>query len=115
MLRFAPVAEGLSIDDHLMLRIYRSDAVVALNDTFAARHLRTLVVGDVALHWLPTHPKPLVVTLKECSDPLRVLFEVFDCLLFSLPLIRFRRLIIFVAMALNQLLYRLFDPLRLLL
>jgi hypothetical protein len=79
------------------------------------RHFRALVVGDVTLHRLPAHAKSFFVVLQERSNPLRALLKVLDCLLFPLSLLRFLRLIVFLAMAFNQLLDRLLDPLRLLL
>src|SRR5690606_39570487 len=57
---FLAFANGLGVDDDLVLFIHRSHAVIALNRSLAGGHLGAFVIGDVALHFLvpfpPAHP-----------------------------------------------------------
>lgn len=49
---FLAFAQGLGINNDLMLLIHRGHAVIALNRPFAGGHLGTFVIGDVTLHFL---------------------------------------------------------------
>jgi len=53
-------AEGLSVNDDLVLFIHRGYAVIALDRALAGGHFGTFVIGQIALHFLdslpPAHP-----------------------------------------------------------
>jgi len=46
------LAKGLGIDDDLMLLVYRSQSIVALDRALLSGHLGRFIIGDVAFDFL---------------------------------------------------------------
>ena len=74
-----PRAARQAVDDDLMLLIDQRLGVVTLHDAVAGLHLRGLVVGHIALHFLPACSLPWapLPRSRRRSEPLRLLPAAF--------------------------------------
>ena len=94
---------GLGLDDDLMLAVNRRHAGIALDDTFAGRHLGALVVSAMALADRTFHPTSILWMLGQPTANLcRVAVPPFDALDFLRPQSGLDRLLVFFAMARNH-------------
>ena len=105
---------GLGLDDDLMLAVNRRHAGIALDDTFAGRHLGALVVSAMALADRTFHPTSILWMLGQPTANLcRVALQPLDALDLLRRQIGLDRLGIFFPMALQHRLCRGFELRRL--
>ena len=71
---FLGCAEGLGMDDDLMLVIHDGYPVIALDDPVGGLHGCALIVGDVALYGLAGLARFVIVFFQPGPDLLDVLF-----------------------------------------
>lgn len=53
---FLDFAEGLDVDDELVLLVHRGNPVIALYGALTVGHLGSFVISEVALHFLASFP-----------------------------------------------------------